>query len=84
MGFNSWNTTRCGSVFDETTIRGTADTFVSAGLKDAGYTYVNIDDRWAQPARDAAGKLATSWPAAGRSSSASTAAPRSRSRSRSR
>ncbi|GIG62878.1 hypothetical protein Lfu02_72500 [Longispora fulva] len=59
MGFNNWNTTRCGTVFNETTIRGIADKFVSAGLKAAGYQYVNLDDCWAVPDRDAQGNLVT-------------------------
>jgi hypothetical protein len=46
-------------VFNEAMIRGIADKFVSAGLKDAGYSYVNIDDCWAQPARDGSGNLVT-------------------------
>jgi alpha-galactosidase len=57
MGFNNWNTTQCRSTFNETMIRGIADTFISAGLKDAGYQYVNIDDCWAEPNRDASGNL---------------------------
>ncbi|HVQ90036.1 MAG TPA: NPCBM/NEW2 domain-containing protein [Mycobacteriales bacterium] len=57
MGFNNWNTTGCGSVFNEAMIRGIADTFVSSGLRDAGYNYVNIDDCWARPTRDAGGNL---------------------------
>jgi alpha-galactosidase len=57
MGFNNWNTTQCTSRFNETMIRGVADAFVSAGLKDAGYQYVNIDDCWAEPTRDTRGNL---------------------------
>jgi alpha-galactosidase len=57
MGFNNWNTTHCNSTFNETTIRGVADSFVSLGLKSAGYKYVNIDDCWAEPARDSSGNL---------------------------
>lgn len=57
MGFNNWNTTACDSTFNETTIRGIADSFISLGLKDVGYNYVNIDDCWAEPARDSSGNL---------------------------
>ncbi|GJF33631.1 alpha-galactosidase [Kitasatospora sp. NE20-6] len=57
MGFNNWNTTGCGSQFDEAMVKGIADIFVSKGLKAAGYTYVNLDDCWALPSRDAAGNL---------------------------
>jgi alpha-galactosidase len=54
MGFNNWNTTHCGSTFNEQMIMGIADLFVAKGLKDAGYQYVNIDDCWALPTRDPA------------------------------
>ena len=57
MGFNNWNTTHCRAEFNEQMIKDMADLFVSRGLKDAGYRYVNIDDCWAEPARDANGKL---------------------------
>nr|WP_233289307.1 NPCBM/NEW2 domain-containing protein [Kitasatospora sp. MBT63] len=57
MGFNNWNSTWCGDDFDEAMVKGIADLFVSKGLKDAGYRYVNLDDCWALPARDAAGNL---------------------------
>src|SRR5689334_6207234 len=50
MGFNNWNATGCA--IDEKLILDTADYFVSSGLKDAGYRYVNIDDCWAAPERD--------------------------------
>jgi alpha-galactosidase len=57
MGFNNWNATGCEPQFDETMIKDIADLLVSRGLKRAGYTYVNIDDCWALPDRDAAGNL---------------------------
>lgn len=57
MGFNNWNSTQCKADFNETMIRGIADLFVSKGLKDVGYTYVNIDDCWALPDRNAKGDL---------------------------
>ncbi|MEU4496575.1 NPCBM/NEW2 domain-containing protein [Streptomyces sp. NPDC023998] len=57
MGFNNWNSTHCRAEFNEAMVKGVADTFVSQGLKDAGYTYVNIDDCWALPNRDASGNL---------------------------
>ncbi|GAA4634736.1 NPCBM/NEW2 domain-containing protein [Actinoallomurus vinaceus] len=50
MGFNDWNSFGCN--VDEKLITDTADYFVSSGLKDAGYTYVNIDDCWAAHDRD--------------------------------
>ncbi|MFF3488263.1 NPCBM/NEW2 domain-containing protein [Streptomyces sp. NPDC002701] len=57
MGFNNWNSTQCRAEFDEEMVKGIADIFVDKGLKDAGYEYVNLDDCWALPARDADGKL---------------------------
>jgi alpha-galactosidase len=57
MGFNNWNTTACRADFNEAMVKGIADIFVTKGLKDAGYEYVNIDDCWAEKTRDSAGKL---------------------------
>ncbi|TDQ06341.1 glycoside hydrolase family 27 protein [Pedobacter metabolipauper] len=44
MGWNSWNKFSCN--VDEKLIREIADALVSTGMKDAGYTYINIDDCW--------------------------------------
>ncbi|WP_328593174.1 NPCBM/NEW2 domain-containing protein [Lentzea tibetensis] len=56
MGFNNWNATGCD--VDEKLIRDMADIFVSSGLKEAGYQYVNVDDCWADAERDpATGRL---------------------------
>ena len=57
MGWNSWNRFHCD--ISEQLIRETADAMVASGMRDAGYTYVNIDDCWEAPARDAHGDLAT-------------------------
>lgn len=57
MGFNNWNSTHCRAEFDEAMVKGIADIFVEKGLKEAGYQYVNLDDCWALPERDANGKL---------------------------
>ncbi|WP_406835718.1 NPCBM/NEW2 domain-containing protein [Streptomyces sp. AHU1] len=57
MGFNNWNSTHCRADFDEAMVEGIADLFVEKGLKDAGYQYVNLDDCWALPSRDADGRL---------------------------
>lgn len=57
MGFNNWNSTHCRAEFDEAMIRGIADKFISLGLRDAGYQYVNIDDCWANWQRDKDGRL---------------------------
>ena len=40
-GFNTWNVFKCG--WTQETIYSTADAFVSTGLRDAGYLYVNLD-----------------------------------------
>jgi alpha-galactosidase len=55
MGFNDWNAFGCD--VNETLIKETADFFVSSGLKNAGYQYVNIDDCWALKDRGADGRL---------------------------
>ncbi|MCU1683206.1 MAG: Conserved putative secreted protein [Amycolatopsis sp.] len=55
MGWNSWNKFNCN--INEQVIRNAADAMVSTGMKAAGYTYVNIDDCWAEHDRDAQGKL---------------------------
>src|SRR3954468_22697063 len=57
VGFNNRNATHRGADFNEAMVKGMADLFVSSGLKDAGYQYVNLDDCWALPQRDAMGKL---------------------------
>lgn len=57
MGFNNWNSTHCRDEFNESMVKGIADLFVERGLKDAGYEYVNLDDCWALPERDADGRL---------------------------
>jgi alpha-galactosidase len=57
MGFNNWNSTHCRDEFNEAMIRGIADKFISLGLRDAGYRYVNVDDCWANWQRDKNGQL---------------------------
>ncbi|MBT2406206.1 MULTISPECIES: NPCBM/NEW2 domain-containing protein [unclassified Streptomyces] len=57
MGFNNWNSTHCRAEFNEAMVKGIADLFVAKGLKAAGYQYVNLDDCWALPERDASGNL---------------------------
>ncbi|XP_051188178.1 alpha-galactosidase [Lolium perenne] len=56
MGWNSWNHFACDGN-GEVVIRETADALVSTGLAAAGYRYVNLDDCWAEPERDAKGYL---------------------------
>ncbi|HEV3362157.1 MAG TPA: glycoside hydrolase family 27 protein [Pseudonocardiaceae bacterium] len=60
MGFNDWNAVGCGVT--ESFIKQTAefihtDQVNGRTLQQDGYTYVNIDDCWAQPTRDSAGNL---------------------------
>jgi alpha-galactosidase len=58
MGFNNWNFTHCDNGQPtEAMIKGIADAMVSSGMRDAGYSFVNIDDCWALPNRDGAGNL---------------------------
>ncbi|HEY3480610.1 MAG TPA: ricin-type beta-trefoil lectin domain protein, partial [Streptomyces sp.] len=50
---------------DYNVIKAQADALVSSGLKDAGYTYVNIDEGWWQGTRNAAGDIVVDeneWP----------------------
>jgi alpha-galactosidase len=49
MGWNSWNA--LGKNVSEQLVRESADAMVSSGLKDAGYSYIVIDDIW-QGGRD--------------------------------
>lgn len=44
MGWNSWNKIACD--VNEKVIREAADAMVASGMKDAGYTYIVIDDCW--------------------------------------
>ena len=54
MGWNSWN--KFAGKVDDAVVRGIADAMVSSGMKQAGYTYINIDDTWEGP-RDAQGNI---------------------------
>ncbi len=62
MGWNSWN---CwGLSVDEEKVKASADMFVQKGLRDHGWTYINIDDGWEihrdkDPKRDAEGNILT-------------------------
>jgi alpha-galactosidase len=55
MGWNSWNSFHCDVSAD--LVEATADAMVASGMKDAGYTYVNIDDCWLLKQRGAHGEL---------------------------
>ena len=54
MGWNSWNNFK-NKVSDEV-VRQIADAMVSSGMRDAGYSYINIDDTW-EGQRDAKGNI---------------------------
>jgi alpha-galactosidase len=51
MGWNSWNTFQTN--INEELVKGIADVFVASGMKDAGYTYIVLDDGWMAMQRDA-------------------------------
>jgi alpha-galactosidase len=55
MGFNTWNT--FATNINEVLLHETADTMVKNGMRDAGYTYIVIDDCWSMKERDANGSL---------------------------
>jgi len=50
MGWNSWNTFQ--TKISDSLVRGIADVMVSSGMKDAGYTYLVLDDGWMAMDRD--------------------------------
>jgi alpha-galactosidase len=50
MGWNSWNTFQTN--INEQLVKDIADVMVSSGMKDAGYTYVVLDDGWMAKERD--------------------------------
>lgn len=50
MGWNSWNI--FGVDINEEKIKAIADLMVSSGMKDAGYTYLVLDDGWMAKERD--------------------------------
>jgi alpha-galactosidase len=58
MGWNSWNKFGCNGL-NETVVKKMADAFVTSGMKDAGYQYVNLDDCW-MDGRDSSGKIKVS------------------------
>jgi alpha-galactosidase len=55
MGWNGWYAFGCDA--DETTVRAAADALVRTGMRDAGYTYVNVDDCWMARTRAKDGSL---------------------------
>ena len=55
MGWNTWNTFECD--INETLVKQTTDLMGSSGMRDRGYTYVNLDDCWMTKSRDGNGNL---------------------------
>ncbi|KIY73423.1 glycoside hydrolase family 27 protein [Cylindrobasidium torrendii FP15055 ss-10] len=55
MGYNTWNAYWCN--INETLIEETAELMVDLGLRDAGYTYVGIDDCYSEKQRNEAGDI---------------------------
>ncbi len=55
MGWNSWNAFQAD--IDERKIKQIADAMVASGMRDAGYTYLVLDDGWMAADRDANGNL---------------------------
>ncbi len=55
MGWNSWNT--FGRYLTESLIMEIADVMVGSGMRDLGYTYINIDDFWQLKERGADGHI---------------------------
>ncbi|WP_329342551.1 ricin-type beta-trefoil lectin domain protein [Streptomyces sp. NBC_00663] len=63
MGWASWNS--FAAAIDHDVIKQQVDAFVAAGLPDAGYKYINIDEGWWQGTRDSAGNITvdeSEWP----------------------
>lgn len=55
MGFNTWNTFQ--TKISEDMLRVMVDSFVSSGMKDAGYQFFVLDDGWMAMERDQQGNL---------------------------
>jgi alpha-galactosidase len=55
MGWNDWNAFACNVTED--LVKQTADAMAGNGMRDAGYTNVNIDDCWMTKTRDRNGLL---------------------------
>ncbi len=55
MGWNTWNSFM--EDINEDKVRQCADALVATGLRDAGYTYLVIDDCWSEKRRDENGRL---------------------------
>lgn len=56
MGWNSWN---CwGLSVSQEKVMSSAKALIEKGLADYGYSYINVDDAWEAPARNADGTIA--------------------------
>jgi alpha-galactosidase len=55
MGWNSWNKFACNVTAEM--ILEMADAMVESGMRDVGYTYINIDDCWAEVERNPDGSV---------------------------
>lgn len=55
MGWNPWYKFGCG--VSEQLVEQTAQAMVTSGMAADGYRYVNLDDCWMAPQRDASGSL---------------------------
>ncbi|KAL9711461.1 hypothetical protein Ac2012v2_004532 [Leucoagaricus gongylophorus] len=56
LGWNTWNAYGCN--INESKVLAAANQFVSLGLKNAGYEYINIDDCWSViSGRDSSGRI---------------------------
>jgi len=55
MGWNSWNTFELN--INENLIKETAEAMIKNGMRDAGYTYIVIDDGWESMERDSNGNI---------------------------
>ncbi|MFF8351812.1 RICIN domain-containing protein [Streptomyces chartreusis] len=63
MGWAPWNA--FAAKVDYNVIKRQVDAFVAAGLPEAGYEYINIDEGWWQGTRDSAGNITVDeaeWP----------------------
>ena len=57
MGWNSWN---CwGLSVSQEKVISSAQAIIDMGLADYGYNYINVDDAWEAPERNADGTIAT-------------------------
>src|ERR1700760_4684634 len=53
MGWNTWNTFQ--TKINEAMLKEMVDTYLSSGMRDAGYEYFVLDDGWMAMERDQSG-----------------------------